>query len=147
MRVLLQRVSEASVTVDGDVIGKIGAGLLILVCAMQGDTEAEADRLAAKIGKLRIFKDDAGKMNLSVKDSGNAALVVSQFTLSADTSRGNRPGFSQAAPPAEGERLYEYFADRLRQEGLEVATGQFGADMKVRLLNDGPVTIWMDSAD
>ena len=147
MRVLLQRVSEASVTVDGDVIGEIGAGLLILVCAMQGDTEAEADRLAAKIGKLRIFKDDAGKMNLSVKDSGNAALVVSQFTLSADTSRGNRPGFSQAAPPAEGERLYEYFADRLRQEGLEVATGQFGADMKVRLLNDGPVTIWMDSAD
>ncbi len=147
MRVLLQRVSEASVTVDGDVIGEIGAGLLILVCAMQGDTEAEADRLAAKIGKLRIFKDDAGKMNLSVKDSGNAALVVSQFTLSADTSRGNRPGFSQAAPPAEGEQLYEYFADRLRQEGLEVATGQFGADMKVRLLNDGPVTIWMDSAD
>ncbi len=147
MRVLLQRVSEASVTVDGDVIGEIGAGLLILVCAMQGDTEAEADRLAAKIGKLRIFKDDAGKMNLSVKDSGNAALVVSQFTLSADTSRGNRPGFSQAAPPAEGERLYEYFADRLRQEGLEVATGKFGADMKVRLLNDGPVTIWMDSAD
>ena len=147
MRVLLQRVSEASVTVDGDVIGEIGVGLLILICAMQGDTEAEADRLAAKIGKLRIFKDDAGKMNLSVKDSGNAALVVSQFTLSADTSRGNRPGFSQAAPPAEGERLYEYFADRLRQEGLEVATGQFGADMKVRLLNDGPVTIWMDSAD
>lgn len=147
MRVLLQRVSEASVSVDGDVIGEIGAGLLILVCAMQGDTEAEADRLATKIGKLRIFKDDAGKMNLSVKDSGNAALVVSQFTLSADTSRGNRPGFSQAAPPAEGERLYEYFADRLRQEGLEVATGQFGADMKVRLLNDGPVTIWMDSAD
>ncbi len=147
MRVLLQRVSEASVTVDGDVIGGIGAGLLILVCAMQGDTEAEADRLATKIGKLRIFKDDAGKMNLSVKDSGNAALVVSQFTLSADTSRGNRPGFSQAAPPAEGERLYEYFADRLRQEGLEVALGQFGADMKVRLLNDGPVTIWMDSAD
>ncbi|SEF62265.1 D-tyrosyl-tRNA(Tyr) deacylase [Thalassococcus halodurans] len=147
MRILLQRVSEASVTVDGDVIGEIGAGLLILVCAMQGDTEAEADRLATKIGKLRIFKDDAGKMNLSVKDSGNAALVVSQFTLSADTSRGNRPGFSQAAPPAEGERLYEYFADRLRQEGLDVATGQFGADMKVRLLNDGPVTIWMDSAD
>ncbi len=147
MRVLLQRVSEASVTVDGDVIGGIGAGLLIRVCAMQGDTEAEADRLATKIGKLRIFKDDAGKMNLSVKDSGNAALVVSQFTLSADTSRGNRPGFSQAAPPAEGERLYEYFADRLRQEGLDVATGQFGADMKVRLLNDGPVTIWMDSAD
>ena len=147
MRVLLQRVSEASVTVEGDVIGQIDAGLLILVCAMQGDTEAEADRLATKIGKLRIFKDDAGKMNLSVKDSGNAALVVSQFTLSADTSRGNRPGFSQAAPPAEGERLYEYFADRLRQEGLAVEKGRFGADMKVRLLNDGPVTIWMDSAD
>ncbi len=146
MRVLLQRVSEASVTVDGDVIGEISAGLLILVCAMQGDTEAEADRLATKIGKLRIFKDDAGKMNLSVKDSGNAALVVSQFTLSADTSRGNRPGFSQAASPADGERLYEYFAERLRHEGLAVETGRFGADMKVRLLNDGPVTIWMDSA-
>ncbi|MEC3861653.1 D-aminoacyl-tRNA deacylase [Mesobacterium sp. TK19101] len=145
MRALIQRVSEASVTVDGTVIGEIGAGVLILICAMQGDTEAEADKLAAKIAKLRIFKDEAGKMNRSVRDIGGAALVVSQFTLSADTSRGNRPGFSTAAAPADGERLYEYFADRVRAEGLTVAQGRFGADMKVALLNDGPVTIWMDT--
>ena len=147
MRVLLQRVSEASVTVDGAVLGEIGPGLLVLVCAMQGDTEAEADRLAARIAKLRIFPDEAGKMNLSVRDAGGAALVVSQFTLAADTARGNRPGFSRAAPPAEGERLYEYFAGRLQEAGLPVAMGRFGADMKVRLLNDGPVTIWMDTAE
>lgn len=144
MRALIQRVTFASVTVDGQVIGKIDAGLLILVCAMQGDTEANADQLAAKIAKLRIFKDEAGKMNRSLRDTGGAALVVSQFTLSADTSRGNRPGFSTAAPPAEGERLYSYFADRMRQEGIETATGRFGADMAVALVNDGPVTIWME---
>lgn len=144
MRALIQRVTSASVTVDGQVIGKIDAGLLILVCAMQGDTEANADQLAAKIAKLRIFKDEAGKMNRSLRDTGGAALVVSQFTLSADTSRGNRPGFSTAAPPAEGERLYSYFADRMRQEGIETATGRFGADMAVALVNDGPVTIWME---
>ncbi|UWQ38483.1 D-tyrosyl-tRNA(Tyr) deacylase [Leisingera aquaemixtae] len=145
MRALIQRVSEASVTVDGETLGEIGPGLLILVCAMQGDSEAQADQLAAKISKLRIFKDEDGKMNRSVLDTGGSALVVSQFTLAADTRRGNRPGFSAAAAPAEGERLYEYFAGRLYQLGLETAKGRFGADMKVRLLNDGPVTIWMDT--
>ncbi len=144
MRALIQRVSEAAVRVEGEVTGEIGPGLLVLVCAMQGDSEAQAEALAAKIAKLRIFKDDAGKMNLSVRDIGGAALVVSQFTLAADTSRGNRPGFSTAAPPAEGERLYDYFAQRLEGEGVPVATGRFGADMKVSLLNDGPVTIWME---
>lgn len=144
MRALLQRVSHASVTVDGETIGQTGPGLLILICAMEGDTQAQADTLAAKIAKLRIFKDEAGKMNLSVRDMGGSALVVSQFTLAADTSRGNRPGFSAAASPDEGERLYEYFADRLSAEGVPVQKGQFGADMKVELLNDGPVTIWME---
>lgn len=143
---MLQRVSRASVAVDGAVVGEIGAGLLILVCAMHGDSEAEADRLAAKIGKLRIFKDGAGKMNLSVKDAGNAALVVSQFTLAADL-RGNRPGFSYAAPPEEAKRLYEYFSRRVAAEGIAVQNGIFGADMDVSLNNDGPVTIWMDTAD
>ena len=145
MRALLQRVTHASVTVEGDVLGRTGPGLLILICAMQGDAEAQADQLAAKIAKLRIFVDDAGKMNRSVRDIGGSALVVSQFTLAADTSRGNRPGFSSAAAPDEGRRLYEYFAQRLAAEGVPVETGQFGADMKVELLNDGPVTIWMES--
>jgi D-tyrosyl-tRNA(Tyr) deacylase len=145
VRALVQRVSRASVSVDGAVIGEVGAGLLILVCAMQGDTEAEADRLAAKIAKLRIFRDDAGKMNLSVRDMGGAALVVSQFTLAADL-RGNRPGFSTAAAPAEGERLYNYFTARIGAEGVATATGKFGADMAVSLVNDGPVTIWIDTA-
>uniref|UniRef100_UPI003B515E25 D-aminoacyl-tRNA deacylase n=1 Tax=Roseovarius indicus TaxID=540747 RepID=UPI003B515E25 len=145
MRALLQRVAHASVRVEGEVIGETGPGLLILICAMQGDGEAQADQLAAKIAKLRIFPDEAGKMNLSVRDMGGAALVVSQFTLAADTSRGNRPGFSAAAPPAEGERLYEYFAGQLAAQGIPVQKGQFGADMKVELLNDGPVTIWMES--
>ncbi|WP_133485868.1 D-aminoacyl-tRNA deacylase [Aliiroseovarius marinus] len=144
MRALIQRVSEATVRVDGEVIGEIGPGLLVLVCAMEGDAEANADTLAAKISKLRIFKDDADKMNRSLLDTGGAALVVSQFTLAADTSRGNRPGFSTAARPDEGERLYDYFADQLRGHGIEVAQGRFGADMKVSLVNDGPVTIWME---
>ncbi|WP_425037886.1 D-aminoacyl-tRNA deacylase [Primorskyibacter sp. S187A] len=145
MRALLQRVTEAAVRVDGDVIGETGPGLLILVCAMQGDTDATAEKLAAKIAKLRIFTDEAGKMNRSVLDQGGSALVVSQFTLAADTSRGNRPGFSAAAPPAEGERLYGLFAQHLGALGIPVQTGQFGADMKVSLINDGPVTIWMDT--
>lgn len=144
MRALIQRVTESSVTVEGDVIGEIGAGMLILICAMQGDTTANADALAAKISKLRIFDDGAGKMNRSILDTGGAALVVSQFTLAADTSRGNRPGFSTAAAPDEGRALYEYFADQMRGHGIEVATGRFGADMAVQLVNDGPVTIWMD---
>ncbi len=125
-------------------LGQIDAGLLVLVCAMQGDSETQANTLAAKISKLRIFKDEAGKMNRSVLDTGGAALVVSQFTLAADTSRGNRPGFSAAAPPTEGEMLYEYFARALGGLGVPVETGRFGADMDVELVNDGPVTIWME---
>jgi D-tyrosyl-tRNA(Tyr) deacylase len=144
MRALLQRVSEAQVRVDGKVIGQSGPGLLILVCAMQGDSEAQADQLAAKISKLRIFPDDAGRMNRSVLDIGGTALVVSQFTLAADTSRGNRPGFSSAAAPETGKQLYEYFAGQLAVLGMPVETGRFGADMKVSLINDGPVTIWLE---
>ncbi len=144
MRALIQRVSEASVTVEDKVIGKIDTGLLILVCAMQGDTKANADALAAKISKLRIFQDEAGKMNRSLLDVGGAALVVSQFTLAADTSRGNRPGFSTAAKPDEGRALYEYFGEQVAALDIPTATGEFGADMAVRLLNDGPVTIWLD---
>lgn len=145
MRALLQRVTHASVAVDGQTIGQCGPGLLILVCAMQGDTEAEADRLAARIAKLRIFTDAVGKMNRSVTDIGGAALVISQFTLAADTSRGNRPGFSTAADPETGRHLYGYFADRIAGLGIPTETGRFGADMKVSLLNDGPVTIWIES--
>ncbi|WP_323767095.1 D-aminoacyl-tRNA deacylase [Antarctobacter sp.] len=145
MRALIQRVTQARVEVGGATIGEIGPGLLVLICAMQGDTEATADKLAAKIAKLRIFKDDDDRMNRSVLDIRGAALVVSQFTLAADTSRGNRPGFSTAAPPEEGERLYEYFANALQQQGPPVATGRFGADMAVSLTNDGPITIWMDT--
>lgn len=143
MRALLQRVSTASVTVDGAVTGEIGAGLLILICAMEGDTDAQARQMAAKIAKMRIFKDDQGKMNLSLRDVGGAALIVSQFTLAADL-RGNRPGFSTAAKPEEGKRLYEYFTARMQAEGVPTANGIFGADMDVSLNNDGPVTIWMD---
>lgn len=144
MRALLQRVTSASVSVADQVIGQTGPGLLVLVCAMQGDTEAQADKLAAKIAKLRIFKDEAGKMNNSVRDIGGSALVVSQFTLAADTARGNRPGFSAAAAPVDGERLYGYFAKALAAQGIPVETGKFGADMAVSLTNNGPVTIWMD---
>lgn len=144
MRALVQRVTSASVTVDGKVIGQIDTGLLVLVCAMQGDGTAQADALAAKIAKLRIFADDAGKMNRSILDSGGAVLVISQFTLAADTSRGNRPGFSNAAPPAVGEPLYEHFTGALAAQGVDVKTGRFGAHMSVALVNDGPVTIWMD---
>ncbi|WP_170357194.1 D-aminoacyl-tRNA deacylase [Ruegeria arenilitoris] len=144
MRALIQRVSEASVSVEGEVIGQCGPGLLILVCAMQGDDDSHAEQLAAKIAKLRIFKDDAGKMNRSVLDIGGSALVVSQFTLAADTSRGNRPGFAAAADPATGKRLYEHFARALAALGVPTETGSFGANMAVSLVNDGPVTIWMD---
>ena len=147
MRALIQRVREARVEVDKTTIGEIGPGLLILICAMQGDTKAEADKLAAKIAKLRIFKDDEGRMNRSLLDTQGAALVVSQFTLAADTARGNRPGFSSAAAPREGEQLYDYFANQIRAQGIPTATGQFGADMAVHLVNDGPVTIWMDTAE
>ncbi|WP_417525663.1 D-aminoacyl-tRNA deacylase [Marinovum sp.] len=145
MRALLQRVTEASVAVDGEVIGQCGPGLMILVCAMQGDTAAEAEKLAARTARLRIFTDDAGKMNRAVTDIGGQALVVSQFTLAADTRRGNRPGFSPAAAPETGEALYEAFATALRSQGIKTKTGRFGANMQVSLTNDGPVTIWLDT--
>ena len=145
MRALVQRVREARVEVAGRVVGQTGPGLLILICAMQGDTDTQAAALAAKIYRLRIFKDAGGKMNLALKDTGGAALVVSQFTLAADTRSGNRPGFSTAAPPAQGEALYLAFAAHLRALGVAVETGQFGADMAVHLVNDGPVTIWLDT--
>ena len=138
---VLQRVREARVEVDGEVIGAIGVGLLVLVCAERGDTDAEADKLLAKLLKLRIFADDAGKMNHSVQDVAGGLLLVSQFTLAADTSGGNRPSFKQAAAPDEGRRLYDYFVSRARAAHAEVATGEFAADMQVHLVNDGPVTV------
>ncbi|WP_428926100.1 D-aminoacyl-tRNA deacylase [Marinibacterium sp. SX1] len=144
MRALLQRVTEARVSVGGAVIGETGPGLMILVCAMAGDTEAQADKLAAKIARLRIFPDENDKMNRSILDIRGSALIVSQFTLAADTARGNRPGFSTAAPPAEGERLYNHFCRQVTLQGIPVATGRFGADMAVSLVNSGPVTIWME---
>ena len=144
MRALIQRVTDATVRVDGEVIGEIGKGLLILVCAMEGDDPSKSKALAAKISKLRIFTDEAGKMNKSLIDVGGAALIVSQFTLAADTSRGNRPGFSSAAKPDVGRALYEQFISDVDDLGIKTATGSFGADMAVSLTNDGPVTIWMD---
>ena len=145
MRALVQRVTEAAVRVDGTVVGQIGHGLLILICAMEGDTDQHAQTVALKIAKLRIFRDDAGKMNLSLRDTGGAALIVSQFTLAADL-RGNRPGFSTAAKPADAKRLYNQFATLIAADGIPVSQGVFGADMAVSLVNDGPVTIWMDTA-
>ena len=141
MLAVVQRVSEARVEIGGEVVGAIDAGLLVLVCAEPADTEAHADRLVAKLLKLRIFSDEQGKMNRSVQDTAGGLLVVSQFTLAADASGGNRPSFTQAAPPDEGRRLYEYFVAQARVAHPEVATGEFGADMQVRLVNDGPVTI------
>lgn len=145
MKALLQRVTRASVTVAGETAGEIGPGLLILVCAMPGDTVQTAERLAAKVSKLRLFRDAEGRMNLSLAQTGGGALVVSQFTLAADTSRGNRPGFSGAAAPGEAEALYLHFAQALRDLGHPVETGRFGTEMTVDLTNDGPVTIWLDT--
>jgi len=146
MRALLQRVARAQVDVDGVTVGRCGAGLFILVCAMPGDDAKTAAALAAKISKLRLFRDAAGRMNLSILQTGGSALVVSQFTLAADTSRGNRPGFSGAAQPDEAETLYLHCAQHLRDLGIATETGQFGAEMAVSLTNDGPVTIWLDTA-
>ena len=145
---VLQRVREARVEVDGQTVGAIGAGLLVLVCAERGDTEAEAEKLLAKILKLRIFSDAAGKMNQCVQDvdgrgTCGGLLLVSQFTLAADTTGGNRPSFTQAAAPADGRRLYDYFVAQARDAHPVVATGEFAADMQVHLVNDGPVTIPM----
>ena len=141
MKAVLQRVREARVEIDGDVVGRIGAGLLVLLCAEREDTDAIGDRLLAKILKLRIFSDEAGRMNRSVQDVGGGLLIVSQFTLAADTKSGNRPGFTGAAPPALGEALYDAFVKAARAAHPVVATGRFGADMQVHLVNDGPVTI------
>lgn len=138
---VVQRVREAKVVVDGATIGEIGPGLLVLLCAERGDGEAQADKLLAKLLKLRIFGDAAGKMNRSVQDVGGGLLVVSQFTLAADTSGGNRPSFTSAAAPEEGRRLYEYFVTQARAAHPLVQTGQFAADMQVHLVNDGPVTV------
>jgi D-tyrosyl-tRNA(Tyr) deacylase len=138
---LLQRVRQARVEIDGHTVGQIDAGLLVFVCAERGDSEAIADKLLAKILKLRIFADEAGKMNKSVQDVAGGLLIVSQFTLAADTTGGNRPGFGAAAAPDEGRRLYDYFVEKARAAHLQVQTGQFGADMQVHLVNDGPVTI------
>ena len=141
MKAVLQRVSEASVTVQGAVAGQIGPGLLVLLCAERGDTDAHAARMLAKILKLRIFGDDAGKMNRSLQDVGGGLLVVSQFTLAADASGGNRPGFSSAAAPDEGRRLYDLFVALAQAAHPVVQTGRFATDMRVALVNDGPVTI------
>lgn len=141
MKAVLQRVANARVDISGRTVGAIDAGLLVLLCAERGDVDALADRMLAKILKLRIFADEAGKMNRSVQDIGGGLLVVSQFTLAADASAGTRPSFTQAAPPDEGRRLYEYFVAQARTAHPVVATGEFGADMQVHLLNDGPVTI------
>ena len=143
MMAVLQRVSEASVRVEGEVIGQIGAGLLVLLCAEKGDTEAVADKMLAKMLKLRIFNDDAGKMNLSVQDVAGGLLLVSQFTLAADVSSGTRPGFSGAAAPDDARRLYDYFVAQAQKAHPVVQTGRFAADMKVALVNDGPITIPM----
>jgi D-aminoacyl-tRNA deacylase len=140
---LLQRVSSANVVVDGEVTGAIGHGLMVLVCAEKGDTEKEADALLAKLLGYRVFSDDDGKMNRSVTEVAGGLLLVPQFTLAADTKSGTRPSFSPAAAPADGERLFNYFVERARARHAMVQTGRFGADMKVSLTNDGPVTIWL----
>jgi D-tyrosyl-tRNA(Tyr) deacylase len=144
MKVLLQRVSRAAVRVDGEVVGRIGPGLLIFLGVEQGDVQADADYLADKAAELRIFRDTEGKMNLSLEETAGAALVVSQFTLAASTRRGRRPSYSDAAPPDLAVPLYERFLDRLRGRGIEVAAGVFQAMMDVELVNDGPVTILLD---
>ncbi|MBP7243110.1 D-aminoacyl-tRNA deacylase [Amaricoccus sp.] len=144
MRALIQRAAFARVHVEGRIVGEIGPGVLVFLCAMRGDSPAEAERLARKTVDLRIFRDEAGRMNHSLRDTGGAALVVSQFTLAAET-RGNRPGFSAAASPEDGRRLVDLFAEAVRARGVNVALGVFGAKMSVELVNDGPVTIWLDT--
>lgn len=145
MRVVLQRVSSASVTVNDQELGAIGQGYMLLVAIQDADTEAELDYLVRKITGLRVFEDEAGKMNLSIQDVGGSILSISQFTLYADTRRGNRPSFTDAGAPAYAEKMYNQFNTKLAATGLTVATGEFGADMKVSLVNDGPVTIIFDT--
>jgi D-aminoacyl-tRNA deacylase len=145
MRVVVQRVTKAAVEVDGAAVGEIGLGLLVLLGVAKGDTARDADYLAAKVSQLRIFEDDAGKMNRSVGEAGGAMLVVSQFTLYGDTRKGRRPGFDAAALPEDARVLYEYFVEAVRRTGLRVETGVFQADMAVSLVNDGPVTFIVES--
>ena len=140
---LSQRVQSASVTVDGQVIGSAGKGLLVLVCAEKGDTVEQCEKLAKKVLAYRIFEDENGKMNKSLSDIHGDILVVSQFTLAADTAKGLRPSFTPAADPETGKKLYEYFVEKVRESGLRTETGEFGAYMQVALVNDGPVTIWL----
>ncbi|WP_445010999.1 D-aminoacyl-tRNA deacylase [Vreelandella stevensii] len=144
MKALIQRVTTASVTVEGQVIGAIDHGLMALIGVEKGDSEANADKLLHKLLHYRVFSDEAGKMNHNLQQAQGGLLLVSQFTLAADTRKGLRPGFSSAAPPEEGERLFDYLVARARQAGPPVATGQFGADMQVALVNDGPVTFMLE---
>ena len=144
MRALIQRVTRAQVDSNGETLSAIGQGLLVFLGITKTDTQQEAEWLAGKVSRLRIFTDDDGKMNRSVADISGSVLVVSQFTLYGDARKGNRPGFDQAAGPELAEPLYDYFCDRLRQDGLTVGTGRFGAHMAVSLVNDGPVTIWLE---
>ncbi|MBC7686185.1 MAG: D-tyrosyl-tRNA(Tyr) deacylase [Bdellovibrionales bacterium] len=146
MIALLQRVTEARVVVEGNCVGAIESGLLVLVCAEKGDTEHQADALLSKLLGYRVFADEAGKMNRSVTDVGGALLLVPQFTLAADTNSGTRPSFTPAAAPADGRRLFEHVVGQARGRHGKVETGQFGADMKVSLTNDGPVTFWLQVA-
>ncbi len=142
---LLQRVTSASVEIAGEQVGKIGTGLLVLIGVEKADTEAEADRLLERLLAYRVFADEAGKMNLSLQDINGGLLLVPQFTLAADTRKGNRPGFSRAASPDKGERLFDYLLQQARQQHADVAAGRFGADMQVTLVNDGPVTFWLQT--
>ena len=143
---LLQRVTSASVTVDDRIVGRIGRGLLVLIGVQRGDAETQADRLLERVLTYRVFADEAGRMNRSLQDVGGELLLISQFTLAADTSKGTRPGFSPAAEPAEGRRLFDYITQKARERHSVVQTGEFGANMQVSLVNDGPVTFWLEVA-
>ena len=145
MRAVVQRVSEAQVSIGGPAVGAIGRGLLILLGVGHGDTEAEAERLWSKISRLRVFEDADGKTNLALSDVGGSVLVVSQFTLFANCKKGNRPSFTEAGAPDEANRLYTWFVERARRDAARVETGRFGADMQVNLVNDGPFTLWLDT--
>jgi len=144
MRVLIQRVSKASIEINHEIVSKIDNGMLIFVCAMANDNQKNVEKMVSKISKIRIFKDDEGKTNKSLLDVSGQALIVSQFTLSADISKGNRPGFSSAAKPEEGKKIYDNFIKKFTEKGFDVKCGVFGAEMNVSLINDGPMTIWID---
>tara|TARA_B100001989_G_scaffold113099_1_gene79305 strand:- start:767 stop:1213 length:447 start_codon:yes stop_codon:yes gene_type:complete len=145
MRAVIQRVKSASVSISDEIVGKCGIGALILVCAMKNDTVSQIEKLAKKITKMRIYQDEDNKMNRSLIDINGEALVISQFTLAADLKRGNRPGFSEAAEPEKAKHLYSHFVSCLKQNGISTQTGEFGSEMAVKLTNDGPVTICLDS--